>query len=106
MAVETYHALGKILKGKYGVGATNVGDEGGYAPPLVKTRDVLDAIMSALDVSGYGEGDQDRPGRAASSFYMEGGYSVDGNRLTPGELIDYYVDLVKTYPIVSLEDPI
>ena len=41
MAVETYHALGKILQGKYGVGATNVGFEGGYAPPLDKTRDRL-----------------------------------------------------------------
>ncbi|MGB7545976.1 MAG: phosphopyruvate hydratase, partial [Methanothrix sp.] len=105
MAVETYHALGKILRGKYGVGATNVGYEGGYAPPLVKTRDALDAIMSALDVSGYGEEIRIGLDSAASSFYMEGGYSVDGNRLTPGELIDYYVDLVKTYPIAFLEDP-
>jgi enolase len=47
MAAETYHALGKILQGKYGVGATNVGFEGGYAPPLTKTRDALDAIMAA-----------------------------------------------------------
>jgi enolase len=39
MAAETYHALAKILKGRYGVGATNVGYEGGYAPPLSKTRD-------------------------------------------------------------------
>ncbi|OYV07833.1 MAG: enolase [Methanosaeta sp. ASP1-2] len=105
MAAETYHALGKILKGKYGVGATNVGYEGGYAPPLVKTRDALDAIMSALDVSGYDEEIKIGLDSAASSFYMEGGYSVDGNRLTPGELIDYYVDLVKTYPIILLEDP-
>ena len=81
MAVETYHALGKILKGKYGVGATNVGYEGGYAPPLIKTRDALDAIMSALDVSGYGEEIKIGLDAAASSFYMDGGYSVDGNRL-------------------------
>jgi len=105
MAVETYHALGKILKGKYGVGATNVGYEGGYAPPLAKTRDALDAIMSALDASGYGEEIRIGLDSAASSFYVDGGYSVDGNRLSPGELLDYYADLVKTYPIVSLEDP-
>ena len=98
MAAETYHALGKILKGKYGVGATNVGYEGGYAPPLTKTRDALDAIMSALDISGYGEEIRIGLDSAASSFYLDGGYSVDGNRLTPGELVDYYVDLVKTYP--------
>ena len=55
MAAETYHALGKILQGRYGVGATNVGFEGGYAPPLSKTRDALDAIMSAIDAAGYAE---------------------------------------------------
>lgn len=105
MAVETYHALGKILKGRYGVGATNVGFEGGYAPPLSRTRDALDAIMSALDVSGYGSEIKIGMDAAASSFYMDGGYNIDGDRLTPGELIDYYADLVATYPIILLEDP-
>jgi enolase len=105
MAAETYHALGKILKGRYGVGATNVGFEGGYAPPLTKTRDALDAIMGALDITGYGEEIKIGLDSAASSFYLDGGYSVDGNRLSPGELIDYYVDLVSTYPIILLEDP-
>lgn len=105
MAVETYHALGKILQGKYGVGATNVGFEGGYAPPLSRTRDALDAIMGALDISGYGEEIRIGLDSAASSFYLDGGYSVDGDRLSPGELIDYYVDLVSTYPIAFIEDP-
>lgn len=105
MAVETYHALGKILKGKYGVGATNVGYEGGYAPPLDNTRAALDAIMSALDVSGYSEEIKIGLDAAASSFYLDGGYSVDGNRLSPGELSDFYAELVATYPIVSIEDP-
>jgi enolase len=105
MAAETYHALGKILKGKYGVGATNVGYEGGYAPPLDNTHAALDAIMSALDVSGYNEEIKIGIDAAASSFYLDGGYSVDGNRLSPGELTDFYADLVATYPIVSLEDP-
>jgi enolase len=103
--VETYHALGKILKGRYGVGATNVGYEGGYAPPLSKTRDALDAIMSALDVSGYDEEIKIGLDSAASSFHMDGGYSIDGDRLTPGELTDFYADLVSTYPIISIEDP-
>ena len=105
MAAETYHALGKILQGKYGVGATNVGFEGGYAPPLDKTRDALDAIMSARDAAGYEEEIKIGLDSAASSFYLDGGYSVDGNRLSPGELIDHYVDLVNTYPIILLEDP-
>lgn len=105
MAAETYHALGKILQGRYGVGATNVGFEGGYAPPLSKTRDALDAIMSAMDAAGYSNEIKIGIDAAASSFYMEGGYSVDGDRLTGKELAEYYEDLVKTYPIISLEDP-
>jgi enolase len=105
MAAETYHSLGKILQGKYGVGAANVGYEGGFAPPLNKTRDALDAIMSARDAAGYEEEIKIGLDSAASSFYLDGGYSVDGDRLSPGELIDYYVDLVNTYPIILLEDP-
>jgi len=105
MAAETYHSLGKILQGKYGVGAANVGYEGGYAPPLNKTRDALDAIMSARDSAGYEEEIKIGLDAAASSFYLDGGYSVDGDRLSPGELIDYYADLVNTYPIILLEDP-
>jgi enolase len=61
--------------------------------------------MGALDITGYGEEIKIGLDSAASSFYLDGGYSVDGNRLSPGELIDYYVDLVSTYPIILLEDP-
>lgn len=106
MAAETYHALGKILQGRYGVGATNVGFEGGYAPPLSKTRDALDAIMSALDITGYGEEIKIGLDPAASSFYKDGAYSIDGKNLSPGEMIDYYANLVATYPIILLEDPL
>lgn len=105
MAVETYHALGKILQGRYGVGATNVGFEGGYAPPLSKTRDALDAIMRAIDETGYNEEIRIGLDSAASSFYADGSYSIDGNRLSPDEMVDYYADLVSTYPIILLEDP-
>ena len=106
MAAETYHALGKILQGRYGVGATNVGFEGGYAPPLSKTRDALDAILGALDITGYGEEIKIGLDPAASSFYKDGAYSIDGKNLSPGEMIDYYADLVATYPIILLEDPL
>jgi enolase len=105
MVVETYHSLGKILQGRYGAGATNVGFEGGYAPPLDKTRSALDAIMSSLDASGYEEEVKIGLDAAASSFYLDGGYSVDGDRLSPGELLDLYAQLVSTYPIAFIEDP-
>ena len=106
MAVETYHALGKILQGRYGAGATNVGFEGGYAPPLSKTRDALDAILGALDITGYGEEIKIGLDPAASSFYKDGTYHIDGKNLSPEEMIDYYADLVATYPIILLEDPL
>ncbi|MFB3764351.1 MAG: phosphopyruvate hydratase [Methanotrichaceae archaeon] len=105
MAAETYHALGKILQGKYGVGATNVGFEGGYAPPLSKTRDALDAVIGAIDASGYTDEIKIGLDPAASSFYVDGGYAIDGGHLTPDEMVDYYADLVATYPIILLEDP-
>lgn len=105
MAAETYHSLGKILQGKYGVGATNVGFEGGYAPPLMKTRDALDAILSAIDAKGYSKEIKIGLDSAASSFYADGAYSIDGKRLTPEEMVDYYADLVANYPLILLEDP-
>lgn len=105
MAAETYHAIGKILRSRYGVGATNVGFEGGYAPPLSKTRDALDAIMGGLDTAGYGDEIKIGLDSAASSFYADGGYSIDGVRLSPDEMVDYYADLVADYPIILLEDP-
>lgn len=106
MSAETYHALGKILQGRYGIGATNVGFEGGYAPPLSKTREALDAILGALDITGYGEEIKIGLDPAASSFFKDGVYSIDGRSLPPGEMIDYYADLVATYPIILLEDPL
>jgi enolase len=105
MAAETYHALGKILKGRYGAGATNVGYEGGYAPPLNKTCDALDALMSALDVTGYEKEIGIGMDAAASSFFENGSYAIDGKKLSSGDMVDFYADLVATYPIISIEDP-
>lgn len=105
MGAETYHALGKILSGRYGAGATNVGFEGGYAPPLNKTCDALDALMSALDVTGYEKEIGIGMDAAASSFFANGTYAVDGKKLSAGEMIDFYADLVSTYPIIVIEDP-
>ena len=105
MAAETYHALGKILRGRYGVGATNVGYEGGYAPPLNKTCDALDSLMSALDVTGYDKEIGIGMDAAASSFFENGSYAVDGKKLSGGEMVDFYADLVSTYPIILIEDP-
>ncbi len=105
MGAETYHTLGAILVKKYGNSAVNVGYEGGYAPPLNNTTDALDALTDAIEKAGYDKKITIGIDSAATEFYNDGKYNVDGKKFTGGELIDFYSDLVKTYPILSLEDP-
>ncbi len=106
--VEVYHSLKSILKEKYGPSAINVGDEGGYAPPLDSTRDALDAMILAVNKAGYDE-KQIRLGldAASSDFYNTNTkeYTIDGRTLDSGGLMDYYSDLLGSYPILTLEDP-
>ncbi|HEX7628350.1 MAG TPA: phosphopyruvate hydratase [Candidatus Methanoperedens sp.] len=105
MGAETYHTLGAILVKKYGNSAVNVGYEGGYAPPLKNTTDALDALTDAIEVAGYNKKITIGLDSAATEFYKDGKYIVDGRKLSSGELIDFYSDLVDTYPILSIEDP-
>ncbi|WP_440953123.1 phosphopyruvate hydratase [Methanococcoides sp. FTZ1] len=106
MGAETYHALARILEDKYGGSATNVGYEGGYAPNISMTADALDALVAAIDEAGYTESEITIGlDAAASEFFEDGKYSIDGNMLTPAELVDYYLELIDTYPILSIEDP-
>ncbi|TAL20942.1 MAG: phosphopyruvate hydratase [Frankiales bacterium] len=104
---ETYHALKGVLKGR-GL-ATGVGDEGGYAPDLPSNRDALDLILEAVQKAGF------TPGRdialaldvAATEFHTEGeGYRFEGGTKTADEMTAYYDDLVASYPMVSIEDPL
>jgi len=108
LGVEVYHSLKKVLREKYGPSATNVGDEGGYAPPLEKTSDALDAILVAIKNAGFNES-VIRLGldAASSSFYDTKtlSYQIDGRGMNAGELLDYYENLTNTYPILTLEDP-
>ncbi len=105
MGAETYHTLGAILVKKYGNSAVNVGYEGGYAPPLKNTTDALDALTDAIDVAGYSKKITIGLDSAATEFYKDGKYKVDGKKYSGGELIDFYAQLVDTYPILSIEDP-
>ncbi|MDO9097322.1 MAG: phosphopyruvate hydratase [Candidatus Methanoperedens sp.] len=105
MGSETYHTLGAILSKKYGASAVNVGYEGGFAPPLANTKDALDSIASAIEELGYEKKITIGLDAAASEFYKKGKYIIDGKTLSSEELIEFYVDLVKTYPIRSIEDP-
>jgi len=102
--VEVYHTLKKRLKDK-GL-ATNVGDEGGFAPNFKSSKEVLDEIMLSIAEAGYKPSDQISLAldAAASEFYEDGTYMIEGNSLTNTEMSDYLVDLTNSYPIVSIED--
>ena len=103
---EIFHNLKKILVEK-GL-STGVGDEGGFAPNLSSNREALDLICLAITNSGYklGEDVSIALDVAASEFYRDGYYYLEGGKLTVDELISYYCDLVKKYPIISIEDPV
>ena len=106
---EVFHALKSVLHDR-GL-STAVGDEGGFAPRLNSAEDALDCIAQAVDKAGYrfGEDISIALDVASSEFYEpESGLYVfkksDGSRRTAAELTDYYVELKKKYPIVSIED--
>jgi enolase len=103
---EIYHSLKAVLK-KRGL-ATSIGDEGGFAPNLDSNRAALDLILEAVSAAGF------KPGKdialamdvAATEFHKDGKYAFEGNKRSADEMIAYYADLVKSYPIVSIEDPL
>lgn len=105
---EVFHSLKKVLNER-GL-STGVGDEGGFAPNLSSNSEGFDLILEAITRAGYKPGVDVFLGIdvAASSFYKDGKYELVGeNRsLTTSELIDFYVELVDKYPIVSIEDPV
>jgi enolase len=107
MGSEIYHALKEQLRAKYGRDAINVGDEGGFSPPMSRPEEGLGSISEAIEEMGYAGEVQMAMDVAASSFYEAGkGYGVTGEVIGRGELIDLYRDLVEAYPIVSIEDPL
>ncbi|MDP9865007.1 MULTISPECIES: phosphopyruvate hydratase [Streptosporangium] len=106
MGTEVYHALKAVLKEKgY---ATGLGDEGGFAPNLPSNRDALDLILVAIEKAGYVPGEDVALALdvAASEFHKDGVYTIDGKGLSAAELIAFYEDLVASYPLVSIEDPL
>ncbi len=103
---EIYHNLKAVLK-KRGL-ATSIGDEGGFAPNLDSNRAALDLILEAIEKAGF------KPGKdialamdvAATEFHSDGKYAFEGKKLSAAEMIAYYKDLVDSYPLVSIEDPL
>ena len=103
---EIYHSLKSVLK-KKGL-ATSIGDEGGFAPNLESNRAALDLILVAIESAGFKAGSQIALAMdvAATEFFADGKYKFEGKQLTSDQMIDYYCELVQSYPLVSIEDPL
>jgi enolase len=103
---EVYHSLKSVLK-KEGL-STGLGDEGGFAPGLPSNRSALELIITAIEKAGY------KPGSdialaldvAATEFCKDGSYSFEGAQKSAAEMSAYYADLVASFPLVSIEDPL
>ena len=105
MGAEVFAELKNVLRSR-GL-STAVGDEGGFAPPVDTVDEALTTITDAVSDAGY------TPGKdvflaidaASSEFFEDGVYTVDGMKLSAGELSDHYVQLTKDHPLISIEDP-
>ncbi len=106
VGAEIFHALKSILKDRGYV--TAVGDEGGFAPNLSSNKEGFDLILEAIIKAGYKPKDDVNIAIdvAASEFYKDGKYYVDQKEMTTDELIDFYIELVNKYPLISIEDPV
>ncbi len=106
MGAEIYHTLGSIIQNRYGPSAANIGDEGGYAPPLTDPLEPFELIMEAIEECGYTEEVKLAIDAAASEFYNNGSYIFGGKDLINMDLIEFYERLIDEYPLISLEDPL
>jgi enolase len=102
--VETFHNLKKILHDK-GL-TTAVGDEGGFAPDLKSSKEALDLILTAIQKAGYRPAEQIYLALdvAASEFFEKKKYKFEGSDRSSEDMVEYYVELRKQYPLISIED--
>ncbi|XP_030041533.1 alpha-enolase isoform X2 [Microcaecilia unicolor] len=109
---EVYHNLKNVINEKYGKDATNVGDEGGFAPNILENKEALELLKTAISKAGYLDKIVIGMDVAASEFYRDGKYDLDfkspddpGRYIVSDKLADIYKGFVKDYPVVSIEDP-
>ncbi|XP_034029183.1 alpha-enolase-like [Thalassophryne amazonica] len=112
IGAEVYHNLKNVIKEKYGKDATNVGDEGGFAPNILENKEALELLKNAIAKAGYTDKIVIGMDVAASEFYKGGKYDLDfkspddPNRyISSDKLGDLYKSFVNNYPVVSIEDP-
>merc|ERR1719333_992651 len=111
IGAEVYHNLKNVIKAKYGKDATNVGDEGGFAPNILENNEALELLKTAIEKAGYPDKIIIGMDVAASEFYRNGKYDLDfkspddPNRHITGEKLgDLYKSFIKGYPVMSIED--
>ena len=112
MGSEVYHHLKSLIKAEYGLDATNVGDEGGFAPNIESAEKALDILVKAIEKAGYTGKIKIGMDVAASEFFDEQEKKYDLNNkekgkphyLTSDELVQYYLQQIEKYPIISIED--
>merc|ERR1719435_31028 len=112
IGAEVYHNLKSVIKSKYGQDATNVGDEGGFAPNIQDNKEALELLKTAIEKAGYTDKIEIGMDVAASEFYKKPKYDLDfksknkddSGHITGQELADLYHSFIKDYPIVTLED--
>uniref|UniRef100_W5LL56 phosphopyruvate hydratase n=1 Tax=Astyanax mexicanus TaxID=7994 RepID=W5LL56_ASTMX len=112
VGAELYQTLRGVIKEKYGQDATNVGDEGGFAPNILENSEALELIKTAIEKAGFTDKVVIGMDVAASEFYREGKYDLDfksppdsARHITGDELLEIYQGFVNDYPVVSIEDP-
>ncbi|KAE8743684.1 Enolase [Frankliniella occidentalis] len=113
MGSEVYHHLKNIIKAKFGLDSTAVGDEGGFAPNILNNKEGLTLIIDAIAKAGYTGKVEIGMDVAASEFYKDGQYDLDFKNpnsdksqwLSGEKLTDLYMEFIKEFPMVSIEDP-
>jgi enolase len=105
--VEVFHSLKKVLSSAKK--STSVGDEGGFAPDLATNEEALEVILEAIEKAGYRAGEDIVLALdvAASELFRDGGYvfhKSSGERRSAGDMVDFYADWCRRYPIRSIED--
>jgi len=107
MGAEIYHTLKRVIQSKHGKQSINVGDEGGFAPPINQTSQALELMLQAIAEAGYAAGKDIFLGldAASSEFYENGSYVIDGETRAADQLVDFYLQLIERFPIRYLEDP-
>ncbi|KAG8006379.1 Gamma-enolase [Nibea albiflora] len=112
IGAEVYHNLKNVIKAKYGKDATNVGDEGGFAPNILENNEALELLKSAIEKAGYPDKIIIGMDVAASEFFRSGKYDLDfkspddpSRHISGEQLGDLYRSFIKNYPVQSIEDP-